>query len=465
MDPSDIIRQVMKEKKPESHSLDWIRGCENPDAVGRKIAAFATSGGGHLIFGVSDNRAELVDVGDEQRFITTLGNTLRHCDPVPSYKGPDFVIYENKKLAVLQVIGLGGPVCHYKDDPYHRVQDSATRMKHSDLLKHHQICGYVSWESRPSPATLDELDESEIQFFMTAADVRGPADRTNYLLGNLAVTKDKKVPTNLGLVALGKKPEQHYPQISIQMVRFRGTEAVDRIAAIRVTGPVRKMFESAENFIMLNLPIKETFIGTNRIEEPVIPAKALREALVNLLVHRDYEESQESLIRIFDDRIEFQNPGAPPFEDFERILSRGIPLHRNPGMYNFLRPLHKAEGAGQGIPIMRDAMKRASLQPPRIVTLQNIFWVVLKFTKVQTTDDFLDRAVDLLRGNKEITTSQLMRHLKISRPFAILLLDKLVDRGLLEHIGRFKTSKYVVVERRERSTAQTKLATNGNPEN
>lgn len=189
---------------------------------------------------------------------------------------------------------------------------------------------------------------------------------------NKAITDDGKFLTNLGLIALGKKPSDYLPQCKIQLMRFKGTDAVNRISAYLVEAPARKMISQCFDFLRLNLPVRERYEGTARIEESIIPEKALREAVVNMVVHRDYNDPQESLIRIFNDRVEFQNAGAPNKEELSKIIEQGIPFHRNQGLYNFLRPVHQAEAAGQGIPIMKRELKRVGLNEPEITSLANI---------------------------------------------------------------------------------------------
>ena len=447
MDLEDqILEEVLKGQKPEGFAIDWTSGTKNQDSIGEKIAAFATSGGGWLIIGLSDSRPpRTIGIENEQILITDVGNALRCCDPIPTVGNPKFIEKEGKKIAVYRITGLGGNVCNYKDVPFHRVQDSSKKMTQNQLREIWMRSEILSWEQRPSPAELKDISKSELNFYLTKANERNPLDlqtEENFLKTHKAITQDKKQLTNLGLIVLGEDPAQYLPQCKIQLVRFRGDKPIDRVAAVLLHSPARKMIIECINFLKLNLPIRERFEGTNRFEEPIIPEIVLREVIVNMIVHRDYSDPQESLIRIFDDRVEFQNPGAPNPIELTQILNQGIPSHRNQWIYNFLRPVHQAEAAGQGIPIMKKEMTKRGLYEPEITALYNIFHLTLRFgeRKPETLEDVI-----LLFGREKraLSTSDVMRIYKISRPTAIKILNGLVIKGFAEHKGKRRVSKYI----------------------
>lgn len=437
-----LIEAILSGKKAEGFEVEWT--AEVTDAVGEKIAAFATSGGGWLVIGLSNDRPpRAVGIEDEQLTITKMGEVLRLCDPVPTVGEPLFVEKNGKKIAVYRILGLGGSICTYKETPYHRVQDSSKKMSHRQLQEVLVRKGVISWEQRPSLASLDSIDKDELDFYLKKANERLsiPQAEQNFLQMNRALTDDGSHLTNLGLNALCAKPSDFLPQCRIQLVRFRGTQPTERISAALLSLPARKLIEACENFLLLNLPVRERFEGTNRFEEPVVPRSVLREAIVNMAVHRDYSDPQESLIRIFDDRIELQNPGAPNPAEFAKILNQGIPVHRNPWVYNFLRPVHKAEAAGQGIPIMRKEMADRGLVGPEITTLANLFHLTLWF-KQRPPENLEDLVLAFGKERRTVSTGDVMLAFKVSRPTAIRILSRLADKGHAEHRGERRGSRY-----------------------
>ena len=442
---AELLEKVIIGSIPEGYSVDWTEGIRSIDSLGENIAAFATSGGGWLIIGLADGRPPTVNgIDDEQKVITAVGTALRSCDPIPSVSNPQFVIKENKKIAIYRITGLGGNVCSYKDVPYERIQDSAKKMTQNQLKQILMSKNVLTWEQRPSPANRDDIDRSELGFYLQKVNERNPLNpqtEDNFLRNNKALTEDDSHLTNLGTIVLTNQPSDFLPQCKIQMVRFKGGQPIDRVAAILLSQNARRLIDSCVNFLKLNLPVRERYSGTDRFEEPVIPEMALREIVVNMIVHRDYSDPQESLIRIFDDRVEFQNPGAPTQEVLMKILNQGIPTHRNQWIYNFLRPVHKAEAAGQGIPIVKREMNRVGLQPPEITVLSNIFHLALRFLE-RKPETLLDVILLYGREKKAVSTSDVMRIYNISRPTAIYILNELVGKGFAEHRGFRKKSKY-----------------------
>ncbi len=441
----ELLEKILAGTVPEGYSVDWTEGVKNVETLGEKIAAFATSGGGWLVIGLTNTKPPLVKgIDDEQVVITKVGEALRNCDPIPNLSNPSFIIKENKKVAIYSITGLGGNVCSYNDVPYERVQDSAKKMNQNQLRQILMSKNVLTWEQRPSPASKEDIDRAELSFYLRTINERNPLNpqtEENFLRMNKAIIEEGNKLTNLGTIVLTNQPSDFLPQCKIQLVRFKGTQPIDRIAAILISQNARRLIESCVNFLKLNLPVRERYEGTNRFEEPIIPEMVLREIIVNMIVHRDYSDPQESLIRIFDNRVEFQNPGAPTQEVLMKILNQGIPTHRNQWIYNFLRPVHKAEAAGQGIPIIRREMNRVGLQPPDITVLSNIFHLTLGFLdrKPETLSDVI-----LLYGRekKSISTSDVMRIYNISRPTAIDILNEIVNKGFAEHRGFRKKSKY-----------------------
>ncbi|MBS3069570.1 putative DNA binding domain-containing protein [Candidatus Micrarchaeota archaeon] len=439
----EVVEDVIRGGTAEGYSIDWAEGTKNPNSLGEKIAAFATSAGGCLIIGLDNDRV-VQGIGDKQALISQVGDVLRNCQPIPPVGEPEFVEKDGKLLAVYRIPSLGGTICEYKEVAYHRVQDSVKKMTAKEIMHRLTLCGPASWEERPSIADVEEIDKEELEYCLKKIQERNPLEpktSENFLRSGKAITKDGKNLTNLGLIALAQKPSEFIPQCKIQLVRFRGTQPVDRIAAYLVELPARKAIETCMNFLRLNLPVRERHEGAARMEEPIIPERALREAVVNMVVHRDYNDPQESLVRIFDDRVELQNSGAPEKEELIRIISQGIPFHRNQGVYNFLRPVHQAEAAGQGIPIMKRELGRVGLTEPVITTLYNIFHLKMGFGKKE--ESLEERVIAYGMGKKKLSTTDVMKKCEISRPTAIYVLDEIVRKGVARHFGKRRNSHYV----------------------
>lgn len=428
-------------KKAEGSDFDRIESSKNRDSLGEKIAAFATSEGGIVLIGQGKDGA-IQGVEDEQVEITRIGEVLRSCEPIPTVEGPFFGEAEGKRLCWIRVISLGrGGPCFYKGVAYKRMMDTCQKISANEIYRIWARTGRISFELRPSNAPKEAIDRETLSFYMKKAGERGKVDERNFLEARHLA--EKGVLTNLGVIVLAERPSDFLPRPSVSLIRFRGTMPTERIASASLSMPIHKLIPACENFIKLNIPVKEEFEGLRRTEKPAVPIKAIREALINAIAHRDYESSQEVMIRIFDDRIEFSNPGAPDSELLKKILETGLPVHRNPQLYEFLRMEGFGEGAGQGIAIMREEMAKEGLPEPKFQTLMDLFVVALYSIreKKPRTGEFA--GIMELAKKGPVTSSSVMAHLGVSRPTAIRILAEMEKAGMLVHTGRGRSSRYM----------------------
>ncbi len=428
-------------KAKEDEHLDRVRSLENRDSVGEKIAAFASASGGYLLIGQNNDKT-IRGIEDEARAISGLGEILHSCEPTPTTEGPAFLEVDGKKVAVLKIIALGkaGP-CFYRGSPYMRVMDRCEKIAGKDLYKIWMSSGRISFEERPSSAPLDTIDLEVLEHYTKPLRERGGFNRDAWL-ENRKNAKDGKL-TNLGVLVLARSPGDYLPRPQVTLLRFKGSEPTERIAALTLSKPLHKLLPSCEEFLRLNLPIREKREGLKRTDEPVIPWGAIREALVNALAHRDYEAAGETLIRLFADRIEFINPGAPDEADWKKIIEMKWPIHRNPLLYEFVRMEEAGEGAGQGIVLMKKALEKEGLPPPEFHVAADMFMVVMRTRSTAARPAVADtRLLEFLKGRKEMTTSEVMGVLKVSRPTALRMMEKIVRGGSWRREGSTRKNRY-----------------------
>ncbi|VVC01039.1 Uncharacterised protein [uncultured archaeon] len=430
---------LLKEK--EGEHFDRKRSFEDYDSIGETIAAFASSYGGYLLVGQA-NDLSIVGVKDDPETISRLGQIIRNCEPIPSTEGPFFMDVDGKKVAVLRVISLGKAwPCFYKCVPYLRVVDSNNKIAGRDLYRLWTHSGRISFEERESSATKGEIDSDVLDYYKEKISVRGEFN-VDAWMKNRKLTVNGSL-SNIGVLVLAKNPTNHLSRPQITMIRYKGTDPANRVAAITLSQPLHKLFASCENFLRINLLVSEKMEEMRRLEDTIIPWAAVREALVNAIAHRDYESASETMVRIFDDRIEFINPGAPDPENWKKILQNQWPIHRNPILYDFVRMEGVGEGAGQGLVIMRNAMLAAGLESPEYHVAQDSFMVVLRAKQEEKKTEATNELLEFLKKKKEVTTTEIMAALKVSRPTAIGMMELVVRSGVWKKIGVRKGRKYI----------------------
>lgn len=208
------------------------------------------------------------------------------------------------------------------------------------------------------------------------------------ILELMGITSDG-VPTLAGLMVFSKYPQGYFPQLCITAVSLPGTEmgAVGDdderfIDNKRITGAIPDMLEDAVKFVRKNSRIK-TIIDDNgrRADKPEYPVKAVREAILNALVHRDYSIHTENVpvrIEMYRDRMEIINSGGLYGKISIDALGKVRPETRNAALANMLELLNITENRYSGIPTMRNEFAKAGLPAPIFSAVHGEFKVIMK---------------------------------------------------------------------------------------
>lgn len=211
-----------------------------------------------------------------------------------------------------------------------------------------------------------------------------PDDR---LLRNCGAVDENGRVTLLGLLRFGEADQirRHAPHCKVVFAHYRGTQKVDQRTgeSIQVddkefVGDLSEQFSRVLQYLRSVLPMGARISSGSglRREEYSVPLDAIREVLANAIVHRDFSDRGGFvLIEMYDDRIEFSNPGRSlvPLNE----LASHPPASRNPLMMTILRDEKIVEQRGRGIPIILASMERANLPRPHFKHVGNSFVAVL----------------------------------------------------------------------------------------
>ena len=209
---------------------------------------------------------------------------------------------------------------------------------------------------------------------MPVAQVGLPLPR---LLQNLKLMKEEEL-TVAGVVLFGRRPQQYLPFARVSGVHFYGAEIGERFRDRKeIEGTLEQQIEGALAFLNLALPLPGQIEGLRRQDSPELPLFALREAVVNAIVHRDYTIHGQVRVFIFDDRVEIISPGELPNTATLNSIQFGIHVERNPLLVTFLSKLGLMTQVGTGIPRMMRAMQKAGLPLPEFKATGGQFSVTL----------------------------------------------------------------------------------------
>lgn len=214
-------------------------------------------------------------------------------------------------------------------------------------------------------------------------------------------------------------------------------------------GSIFKQIDEAFHYIMLNNRTSSDFKGLERIEKSDYPEAALREALLNSVVHRDYGFSGSIIININDKQMEFVSIGGLlPGLTAEDIRS-GISQPRNKNLAEVFHRLKLIEAYGTGIRRIYKLYENCSVQP-RIEVTQNTFKMILPNMNVAgfaLKDTYLspqkEQILDLISRNGQITEAEIMDLLGVKRTRAYTLAKQMCDEKLIVPVGRGVNKKYL----------------------
>ena len=364
----------------ESEHLEFKRSTGERTDAAKTVCAMLNGHGGFVLFGVSD-QGEIVG---QQIAATTrnhIANELRRIEP-PAF--PDFetiTIDGNRAIMILRIPGEGGPYT-FDGQPYMRHGAATMRMpqaKYEQKLLERMHATH-RWENQPAHGfSIADLDLSEVTRTIDEAIRRNrlaePGTRdSNELLRGLGLLSNEGALLNAAVVLFAKSDKllPNYPQCLLKMARFKGIDKTEFTDNRQEHGNAFNLFQRAQRFLQDHLPVTGKVIPGifERVDDPLYPLIALREAIANALCHRDYANPGGSVsIAIYDDRLEIANSGNLPFDlKPEDLYKEHKSLPWNPLVAQAFYRRGLIEMWGRGTLKIREICLNAKLPEPVITT-------------------------------------------------------------------------------------------------
>ena len=275
--------------------------------------------------------------------------------------------------------------------------------------------------------------------------------------------------TAAGLVLLGRDPSAVFPQCRISADAYRGKELDgDPNDQEDIRGPMSSVVEEGIDFVERNTRHPMRVVGLNRVRLDEYPVEAIREAVVNALAHRNYEDGgRRIMVEVFSDRVVISSPGNPPRPITLSKLRSGKykPCSRNPVIAQCLSYFHRIEERGSGFRRMRDAMLDHGLDKPKLGTNTGYFQVTLPgpaddLDRLRVPSAALEQIVSpSIEAQLNERQRQIVRHVleegSVARRWCVEAfgiagdtagrdLKGLVDLGVLDRIGSGRSTRYVI---------------------
>jgi predicted HTH transcriptional regulator len=254
----------------------------------------------------------------------------------------------------------------------------------------------------------------------------------------MAKHQGRKVPTVGGTLLFGKDREQLFPDAWIQAGRFHGTDKSHIVDGTEIRDYPAQAVEVAIAFVQKHSLHGMKIGAVHRKEHWNLPPAAVREAIINAVVHADYAQHGAPIrVSIFDDRLEVENPGLLPFGLTVEDLRHGISKLRNRVIGRVFHELGLIEQWGSGIQRMTAACREAGLAAPVLEEIGTRFRVIIHTVRaLPPSVDKTDQAIlDALAGDKGLSTQEIAAAIKLTARATRTRLVKLIGRGLVREVG------------------------------
>lgn len=383
MTKTELLEMI---RNGENSGVEFKRDDIEPRELAKELVSFANLEGGRVLLGVENDGSIsglTRTVQQVEEWVMNIARDKIRPEIIPYFE----VIRDVEPGKAVSVISVerGWAVHHLWQNNhrtyYIRVGTESREASHDELERLFQQRGMFRPEIRPvSGSSVDDFDKRRLRDYFSRLNVQQtPAEPESEesqsawrtLLVNTEFLSDESAEfpcTIAGLLLFGKNPNRFLPQAGIDAVAYPGKEkdyaAVER-APLR--GPMVGLFGKNENgvellepglieqavqFVRRNAGVTATLVeGSRREERPAYPEEAVREGIVNAVVHRDYLLSATNIeLSLYSDRLEIVSPGRLPNGITPARMLVGCRAARNQLLKDVMRDYRYLEHMGMGVP-------------------------------------------------------------------------------------------------------------------
>lgn len=423
----------------EGKILEFKENTKALQGIVKTVIAFANTAGGKIIIGIKDGTKEIVGVVDALKEEERIASSI--ADNVTPLLVPDIEIhsYRNKEIIILNVPHAAGPYylkseglergCYVRFGSTNRKADSETLSslrlfaanRTYDELP--QIKGKINW------ALVGEAFEWV---------KKRPSEKTCEMLGIISTHSGKSCVTIGGVLLFGVNRTELLPDSVIRCARFGGLTKEKILDQCEIGAALPFAIREVVAFIEKSTRRSGEIGNVFREDISEYPPIAIREAVINAILHADYSISGCHIqIAIFDDRIEFINPGALPFgQTLQKALS-GFSRLRNRVLGRVFRELNLIEQWGSGLQRILAVCERQGLKKPQIEEVGNQFRLTLFSTYIETAQlqPWEEILLQKLKDADFITTKDAAKLWKVTSRTASSRLKIMMEEGMVRRIA------------------------------
>lgn len=443
----------MKYSGQESSRLEFKSIIPANAKIIKTVIGFCNAKGGKLIIGVkNDGTIEGISEDDAHRAMEWLDHAIYEACTPPVFP----LIYQqrvNSKILLIIEVSSG------TNKPYYQTslglsEGTFIRLGRSTVKADADIIEELKWQSRGISydqlplyhATLDNLDSTKIQYFLDHRRNGVTSLLSEDVLRSYEIIKKEHTTdyaTIAGMLLFGKSPQQFLSEAYILCCHFSDFKDREAIASRTCKGTLFEQFDESFDFIMQRIDKSFKIEKRKREEHWEIPPIAIREVLMNTILHRNYHINAPIKISIYSDRIEFCSPGGLPGPIDTAELESGITYVRNTSIAKVLWEAQYIEKMGSGFITLFKSYRKEGLRPPEVIEGTNFVKCILPRVHSDAIQEDIEGLIlNLFKISDEISIAEIIRQLNIPRTSAGRALNKLIESGKLARHGKGPKTKY-----------------------
>ena len=420
--------------------------------IDRDIVAFANTKGGLIIIGVTDEgkingetltnkiKAEIIDLA-------------RKCEPSIQIKK----IFRCENTVIVEVEEGQEKPYSCSSGYFIRLDGISQKMTQKEIsLLYKNASAAAFEESINKDVDWGDISRQKINTYLREAKISvGKVSPQDILTSLNLATKDGI--KNAGILFFAKDPRRHILHCETILVSFKGTKRVDILDRKDVQDDLWTQYQEAMIFLKRHLSVRTEIKGMDRQDLYEIPLEALREAVANAIIHRDYTVRGTSImVEVHDDKVIIKNPGGFPF-GMDAAKLGDLSIRRNELIADIFARMHRVERMGSGFKRIRENMELAGLPFPTIKSDHFFFITFPRPAKTQNQDmsglgERLGvklgvnevKIIDIISANRFATIVDIAKSIKISTTAVEKNIAKLREKGILKREGSDKTGHWEV---------------------
>ena len=411
----------------ESETVEFKNSLSEMDQILDTISAFSNTKGGEIYIGIADD-GNINGVTIGRGTLEALANEIKlNTDP---RLFPNIATEEINSKIIIKVTVQEYPIkpIWTKDKVFVRVGKTNQKITAEKIREMISQNTPFHWDKQLLPdLTIDDINENDVISFVKLSNEERNSDigslrDTKSHLEKLNLIQNEKL-TNAALLLFGKHPQKYFPRSIIKCAKFAGSEPVDFLDIQEISGTIIGQVPDVLNFIRKHINVSVDISGkAQRDEIWDYPKEALREAVINAICHRNYEDTGNVQIRIFDDKIEIWNPGTLPAGiTIQSLMEHHRSLPRNELIARCFYLIKFIEQWGTGTNRILSFCRSAGLKDPKFEVKDNDFIVTFYKATLKTKTSVVPprlnatqkKIVEFIAQKGEAKTSEIQLYLGI----------------------------------------------------